>query len=68
MCTVSLNIDETIVRRINPNLTSRESIGQWLQLQVDEWLKEMAVKHSNMSLWLINTDGSVRLLMTWRMK
>ena len=49
MCTVSLNIDETIVRRINPNLTSRESIGQWLQLQVDEWLKEMAVKPTNMS-------------------
>ena len=49
MCTVSLNIDETIVRRINPNLTSRESIGQWLQLQVNEWLKEMAVKHTNIS-------------------
>ena len=49
MCTVSINIDDAIVRRINPNLTSRESIGQWLQQQVNDWLMEMAVQSNNLS-------------------
>ncbi len=43
MCTVSINIDEATLRRINPlltsresiSLTSRESISCWLQHQVD---------------------------------
>lgn len=35
MCTVSINIDEATLRRINPLLTSRESISCWLQHQVD---------------------------------
>ena len=35
MCTVSINIDEAAMRRINPLLTSRESISHWLQHQVD---------------------------------
>ena len=42
MSTVSINIDEAAVRRINPLLTSRESISQWLQRQVDEMIEEMA--------------------------
>lgn len=42
MCTVSINIDEATMRRINPGLTSRESIRQWLQQQVDMMVKEMA--------------------------
>jgi hypothetical protein len=29
------------MRQINPNLTSRESIGHWLQHQVDLMLEEM---------------------------
>ena len=35
MCTVSINIDEATMRQINPLLTNRESIGKWLQHQVD---------------------------------
>lgn len=42
MCTVTINIDDATVRRINPNLTTHESIGQWLQRQVDELIEEMA--------------------------
>ena len=49
MCTVSINVDDVIVRRINPNLTSRESIRQWLQQQVNEWLTEMAVQPNTLS-------------------
>ena len=41
MCTVSINIDEATMQQINPCLTTRESIGQWLQHQVDLMMKEM---------------------------
>ena len=41
MCTVSINIDEARMQQINPFLTSRESIGNWLQHQVDLMLEEM---------------------------
>ena len=41
MCTVSINVDEATMRQINPGLTSRESIGSWLQHQVDLMMKEM---------------------------
>ena len=43
MCTVSINIDDVAVRRINPYLTSRESIGQWLQQQVDDFIEKMVL-------------------------
>ncbi|MBR5984003.1 MAG: hypothetical protein IK025_09855 [Bacteroidales bacterium] len=42
MCTVSINVDEATIQQINPGLTSRESIGSWLQHQVDLMMKEMA--------------------------
>ena len=35
MCTVSININEATIRQIDPRLTSRESIGRWLQHRVD---------------------------------
>lgn len=41
MCTVSINIDEARMQQINPFLTSRESIGNWLQHQVNLMLEEM---------------------------
>ena len=40
MCTVSINVDEATMRRINPLLTDRESIANWLQHQVDLMVKE----------------------------
>ena len=49
MCTVSINIDDNMVRSINPLLTSRESIGQWLQRQVDELIEEMAIQPHSQS-------------------
>lgn len=49
MCTVTINIDDATVRRINPNLTSRESISQWLQRQVDELIDEMAFQPKSIS-------------------
>jgi len=41
MCTVSINIDEATMRQIDPRLTNRDSIGRWLQHQVDLMLEEM---------------------------
>lgn len=49
MCTVSINIDDNMVRSINPLLTSRESISQWLQRQVDELIEEMAFQPRSLS-------------------
>lgn len=49
MCTVSVNIDDATVRRINPLLTTRESIGLWLQHQVDELIENMAVQPRSLS-------------------
>lgn len=49
MCTVSINIDDAAVRRINPLLTSRESIGLWLQHQVDELIENMVVQPRSLS-------------------
>ena len=41
MCTVSITVNEAAIRRINPKLTSKEAIGQWLQHQVDIMLNEL---------------------------
>lgn len=35
MCTVSIKVDEARVRRIDPALTTNDSISQWLQREVD---------------------------------
>ena len=49
MCTVSINIDDATVRRINPLLTSHESISLWLQHQVDELIENMAIQSHSLS-------------------
>ena len=69
MCTVSINIDDNMVRSINPLLTSQESISQWLQHQVDELIEEMAIPphslspnaHTNEDMKAIVTDR-IRLM------
>ena len=35
MCTVTLNINEAQVRRINPSLTDNDAITRWVQRLVD---------------------------------
>lgn len=49
MCTVSVNIDDATVRRINPLLTSRDSISLWLQHLVDELIEDMAAQSDCLS-------------------
>ena len=43
MCTVSINIDETKMRQINPRLTTRESINRWLQHRVNLMIEKMTM-------------------------
>lgn len=35
MCTVNIKVDERAMRRINPEFTSSEKIGKWLQSAVE---------------------------------
>ena len=44
MCTVNIKVDDVLVRRINPGLSSRESINKWLQEQVNAMIEEMAAE------------------------
>ena len=47
MCTVTINIDEATMRQINPSLTSRESIGKWLQHKVDLMIEEIVSQNTD---------------------
>lgn len=44
MCMVNIKVDDALVRRINPGLSSRESINKWLQGQVNAMIEEMAAE------------------------
>lgn len=44
MCTVNIKVDDALVRKINPGLSSRESINKWLQGQVNAMIEEMAAE------------------------
>lgn len=44
MCTVSIKVDDTILRSINPGLNSRERISKWLQGQVNAMIEEMVAE------------------------
>ena len=40
MCTVQIKIDDAKMRQINPNLTTAQSIGDWLQREVNDLLDD----------------------------
>ncbi len=48
MCTVNIKVDESVMRSINPNLTTREMINKWLQQKVDAMI-ESYVNNTAMS-------------------
>ena len=45
MCTVSVNVNEAMVRGLNPRLDSPAAIRQWAQELVDSSIKEMQAVH-----------------------
>ena len=50
MCTVTLNIDEALVRKANPALTSMEAITRWAQQLVDKRIADLLEIHSRENL------------------
>ena len=45
MCTVSVNVNEDVLRGYNPKLSSTEAISEWVQELVDGRLAEMKAIH-----------------------
>ena len=45
MCTVSVKVNEALLRGINPHLNSPAAIRQWAQEIVDSSIKEMQAVH-----------------------
>lgn len=43
MCTVNLKVNDAMVKRINPQLSNRESIGHLVQKIFDEMVADMEV-------------------------
>lgn len=41
MCTVTVNIDENLIRSVNPKLTSTAAIREWAQQLIDYRIQEM---------------------------
>jgi hypothetical protein len=79
MCTVNLKVNDAMVKRINPELTNRESINQWAQKLLDMVITNMAEAiepDCDMSVEElynaieqdIKTDEAGRILLTDRMK
>ncbi len=46
MCTVSVTVDDKMLQHISPNLTTKESIGRWLQQKVDIMIGDMIEESS----------------------
>ena len=79
MCTVNLKVNDSMVKRINPELTNRESINQWVQKLLDlvitnmaeaiEPERDMSVEELYQAILQdIKTDAEGRILLTDRMK
>ena len=45
MCTINVNVDESLLRNYNPALSSNAAIRDWVQELVDSRLKEMKAVH-----------------------
>ena len=50
MCTVTLNINEAQIRRINPSLTDKESINRWAQRLMDNLIDNLTAEDDDYSL------------------
>ena len=41
MCTVTVNVDEAILREMNPNLSDKTAIRNWVQQLIDHRIQDM---------------------------
>ena len=42
MCTVTVNVDEAMLKEMNPNLSDKTAIRKWVQQLIDCRIQEMA--------------------------
>ena len=66
MCTVSVKVDEALLRGIHPELNSAAAFRQWAQKQIDMSLLKMTMEHrpneSQKDLWrTIEQNGDLLL-------
>lgn len=47
MCTVSIKVDDSAMRLIDPRLSTAEAIKSWLQHQVDTLVDRMVLESAN---------------------
>ncbi len=62
MCTVSINVNDAVMRQINPSLTNRERIKQWLQHQVDMMIARMVEEDDETMDLEISNDMTIEEL------
>ena len=58
MCTVTINIDEDLIRSVDPNLSNKAAIREWAQQLIDCRIQEMM----DVELFNISDDMSVEEL------
>jgi hypothetical protein len=44
MCTVTVNVDEAMLKEINPNLSDKTAIRKWVQQLIDLRIREYALQ------------------------
>jgi hypothetical protein len=69
MCTVTLNIDEALARKVNPALTSMEAITRWAQQLVDSALHPKAtISNPRRQSPTAHTDEEIRAIAAERLR
>ena len=41
MCTITVNVDEEVIRGVNPSISSPAAISEWAQQLIDSRIQEM---------------------------
>lgn len=50
MCTVSVNVDESLIREVLPELDNTAAIRLWAQMLIDEHLKSLSEDNDTMDV------------------
>lgn len=46
MCTVTVNVDEALLREVNPNLSDKTAIRKWVQELIDLRLQQLEFENT----------------------
>ena len=46
MCTVTVNVDEALLREVNPNLSDKTAIRKWVQELIDLRLQQLKFENT----------------------